>query len=103
MSYIIGYNSFIQELTMIRVFVLVLLFVAVVYIYSFLKIRKRKKNDHKPPASMSDLKYKSKLKKKNSLSGENMDYEQYITKYNSGEDYREANANVNESDKINYL
>lgn len=77
---------------MFKALILIFIFVAFVYVYSFLKIKKNKKKNSNID-SVRDFHHNySHLHEKNRSSrsaAQNPDYQRYVTKYNSSEDYRE--------------
>lgn len=77
---------------MIKVFVLLAIFIVVFYIYSSKKIKKRKektKNMDSVQEFHSAYKHISGRQRDHQLPKTSGDYQRYVTKYNSSEDYRE--------------
>lgn len=77
---------------MIKVFILLAIFIVVFYIYSSKKIKKRKektKNMDSVQEFHNAYQHLSGRQKERQLPKTSGEYQKYVTKYNSSEDYRE--------------
>ncbi len=72
--------------------VLIVILVAAIYIYTFFLLRKgRRKTKKKQDTYQSQISYQKRINNpKETLENTNNRYNNYVTKYNSQEDYREV-------------
>lgn len=77
---------------MFKVIILIIIFVVFIYIYSFRKIKKNKSKTNNINSVKDFRQNYSHLYENNRTTrrtSQNSDYRNYVTKYNSSEDYRE--------------
>lgn len=86
------------------VIIIMLAFLVVVYVFAYTRHRKRKKANTLTAVEYFHATYLKKKQKPTQDQVSNIkNYQRYITKYNSSEDYRSKDALVEESDKFDWL